>query len=290
MLKNTNKNAVFFLSTGRCATQFFADKLFRHYGDWARVMHEPFQEHYRPPHYFSVLKQGGEVELDAKLREHFNSIEATLHEMNYIETGWPAYGLLPYLIRRFAGRVKIVHLFRHPVSVAVSLSSHHVYQRGEWTSNMSITPENSGVLQGRLAGCAWREMDEFCKCLFWWTEINHFALELRRTFADIPWLSLKFEDVFSGRGHEALNRLVDFIGLPPRGEFLDAVADVVDHCALKKDERIDVMQLAKFDETLRVMDALGYEQVTGFSCKTKKQIAHVAFAGMIHKLRSLLAG
>lgn len=254
----TDTQAIFFLSTGRCATQFFADKLAKHFGDLARVEHEPFQKHYQPRHYFSTHNKGEPVRTCSKIKQHLASIEETLGERCYIETGWPAYGLLPHLIEHFAGRIKIVHLYRHPLRVAASLSTHQVYSHDRWAEKMSIAPTDHGVVQPHLAGDEWNEMDEFCRCLFWWTEINHFALRLRDEWEDLPWLSLRFEDVFSTGGSEALSELIDFLGFPQREAFLDSTTEKVDRYSKKTLEKIDITQIRRFDESMRIMSQLGY--------------------------------
>ena len=161
-----NFHATFFLNTGRCGSQFFASKLAEHYHDIARVEHEPHKEEYQPPVSFSMLHRGEQLEISPTLREHFESIDETLETRHYVEAGWPSYGMLPYLVERFKGRIRIVHLYRHPAKVAASLTTHNVYDRGEWSNKMSITPEHSGVIQGHLGGDRWKSMDEFCKCPF----------------------------------------------------------------------------------------------------------------------------
>ena len=99
-----------------------------------------------------MINSGEGIEISSPLREHFDSIDETLQSSHYIETGWPAYGILPHLIEHFSGRIKIVHLFRHPAKVAASLTTHKVYSRGEWSNKMSITPKDFGVKQNYLNG------------------------------------------------------------------------------------------------------------------------------------------
>jgi len=53
--------------------------------------------------------------------------EEILKEKSYIECGWPAWGAIPYLIERFKGRIKIVHLIRNPIPVAYSWLSHGAF-------------------------------------------------------------------------------------------------------------------------------------------------------------------
>jgi len=259
-MNNTKKDryAVFFLNTGRCGSQFFATQLAKHFDDIARVEHEPAQQAYEPRRYFSMIHSGDNIEISPQLKKHFDSIDETLQSKHYIETGWPAYGILPHLIERFEGRVKIVHLFRHPLRVAASLTTHSVYNRGEWSSRMSLTPEDCGVRQACLAGEQWNEMDEFCKCLFWWTEINRFALDLKKKTDRTPWLSIRFEDVFDSNDDEPLRTLCEFLEFPEREVFLKSKAEKVDmHQAVAKNS-IDIELIEQYKETIQLMSELGY--------------------------------
>jgi len=198
------------------------------------------------------------LELPNELREHFNSIEKTLESKTYIETGWPSYGLLPYLIDRFRGRIKIVHLYRHPAKVASSLTTHDVYSRGEWTDKMSLSPSDYGVAQSHLSGDKWDRMDEFSKCLFWWTEINNYALDLRKKYTNIPWFDLRFEEAFSSQSSETLENLTYFLELPVRTEFLYSTKEKVDRFSGKTSHSIDIGQIQKYDKAQIVMSQLKY--------------------------------
>ena len=258
-IQDLANSAIFFISTGRCATQFFADKLATHYKDLAVVKHEPFKYGgYKPRYYFSAYHRNDDVDLTPALQQHVGSINKILTDFHYIETGWPVYGALPYMLSRFKGRVKVVHLYRHPLKVAASLTTHSVYSLGEWSNSMSISPSDYGVVQSYLAGNKWNLMSEFEKCLFWWTEINHFALELREKFTSTPWLSLKFEDVFSDKGDSELKKLSDFLSLPVRKGFLDSLGEKTDGYSYKTDKILDINRLANYPAAIQVMEQLGY--------------------------------
>lgn len=259
-MNNTQKDryAVFFLNTGRCGSQFFAKQLAKHFGDIARVEHEPCEQAYEPRRYFSMIHSGENIEISPQLKEHFDSIDETLQTKHYIEAGWPAYGILPYLIERFMGRIKIVHLFRNPVKVAASLSTHNVYSRGEWSQKMSITPEDFGVKQSGLRGDEWSKMDEFCKCLFWWTEINRFALDLKKKNESTPWLSLRFEDVFDRSDDESLRIICKFLGFEEQEAFLRSRDEKVDQHQKTTKTPIGFEQIKRYDATIELMNDLGY--------------------------------
>ena len=57
MDRDNHKYATFFICLGRCATQWFADRLAAHYSDLAVVKHEPFHVEYEPRFYFRAYNQ-----------------------------------------------------------------------------------------------------------------------------------------------------------------------------------------------------------------------------------------
>jgi hypothetical protein len=251
--------ATFFVSTGRCGTQWLADKLSAHYSDLAVVRHEPFQEDYQPRRYFAAYHRGEDIPLSATLDAHLRAIETTLQRCQYIETGWPAYGVLPSLLRRFEGRARVVHLYRHPFATAASLATHQVYDRGDWSEAVSITPSEDGVVQSELRGARWEAMPEYEKCLFWWTELNHFAFTVHRDFPTVPWCSIGFEEMFDGDGRGALSRLLKFLSLPVRESFINSRAERTDTQRFKASWTLDTIDLAMYPMAAKVMDRLGYE-------------------------------
>ena len=85
--KNLPKNATFFISTGRCATQWMTDKLSTHYHDLAVVKHEPFQVEYKPRFYFNAYHRKEEVNLSQTIEEHLSFIRNTIQNFSYEEMG-----------------------------------------------------------------------------------------------------------------------------------------------------------------------------------------------------------
>jgi hypothetical protein len=133
--------AVFFISTGRCGTQWFASGLTSHFHDLAVVRHEVLHEQYEPRRYFRAFCRKDNMELSPAIENHLTIVwTVTGRGLQYIETGWPVYGALPFILAYPNRFVKVVHLCRHPVSVAASLATHRVYSRGNWTDKMSIQP------------------------------------------------------------------------------------------------------------------------------------------------------
>ena len=269
--KHLPNNATFFISTGRCGTQWFAEKLSAHYNDLALVTHEPFQAEYEPRLYFSQYHRKQLASVSQPIESHLNGIEKTLQDRHYIETGWPVYGVLPFILSRFKGRVKVVHLFRHPLKVAASLTTHCVYSRGGWSDAVGICPSDYGVAQDYLRGKRWKSMSEFEKCLFWSTEINHFAFSLKQRFSIIPWLSIRFEDVFSESGRTELAKLLDFLSFPERESFFQSRMDKTDRFSLKLDDKLDIRRVRKYPIAVEEMKRLGYEYNTRVDAEIKRR-------------------
>ncbi|MDH3602305.1 MAG: hypothetical protein OEU26_22050, partial [Candidatus Tectomicrobia bacterium] len=107
--------ATFFISTGRCGTQWLAFHLQQHMADTAVVEHEPLQ-HYAPSHQLQDSEEAAGDEV-ADTREHLERIEHILTQHDYIECGWPCWRALTYIQQRLQGRVRFVFLTRHPIPV-----------------------------------------------------------------------------------------------------------------------------------------------------------------------------
>lgn len=254
----TQYQATFFISTGRCATQWLADSLNSYYSDYSLVRHEPFHVEYNPCKYFDSFHCGDEIVLSAELENHLEYIEKTLQAKNYIEVGWPVYGVLPKFLSKLGPRVKLVHLFRHPIRVAASLATHNIYRGGNWTDAMSITPFACGTTQQYLQG-SWESMSEFEKCLFMWTEVNSYALRLKNQYKSIPWLSISYEDIFDESDYTSLRNLIKFLGLPERRDFIQSRDFTTDRWKRKADEKINYHLINEYPKALQTMDLLGYK-------------------------------
>ena len=166
--------------------------------------------------------------------------------------------MLPTMIERFDGRIKIVHLYRHPIAVASSLLTHNVYRRGEWTKALAISPSDRGVRQPELEK-NWESMSQFEKCLFWWTEINAWALGLHAEFPEVPWLSLKFEDVFGPNGDQSLKGLLNFLNFPINEAFLNTRIKKVDRFQSNTSDQRYWDISTEFSETASLSNRLGYQ-------------------------------
>src|SRR4051812_22150854 len=97
--------ATFFLSTGRCGTQWLAANLAREYGEAVRLAHEPLQLEYEPRR---MLGPGAEP--SAAARAHLEQVRRTLAERPYVECGHPCWSTLPWIAATLGDQVQIVHL------------------------------------------------------------------------------------------------------------------------------------------------------------------------------------
>jgi hypothetical protein len=192
---------VVFLSTGRCGTQFFTKYLHRASGGRARgravVVHEPIASHYAP-------KQTLRADLDEALprhelvRRHFDEIARITDEGRlYVETGWPVFPWIPWLLRRYGDEALVVHLTRNPVRFAYSMASHGFYPpdgaEHPFTHTAMLHPGDPGV-RHRDYRPSWDELNPVEKCLFLWLEVNTWAEELKSAQPE-KFVAFRSEDV-----------------------------------------------------------------------------------------------
>jgi hypothetical protein len=207
-------SATFVLSTGRCGTQWLASELAAA-GDCARVEHEPLHNNYAPR---QMLGSGDPAALDPRrariVLRHVEMIERELESRDYIETGHPCWSSIPWLLRRFAGRVRVVHLVRHPVATACSWLSHGAFVPSllpHLPAKELLTPSDAGVSFVEYRE-VWNSLSPIEKSLFYWAEVNAFGLRIEQEYP-APWLRTRYEDMFDSQ-NDALSRLGRFLEFP----------------------------------------------------------------------------
>lgn len=246
-------DATFVISTGRCGTQWLAEVLRSAAGDTAVVAHEPLGDDY-PQRSMLAAQHPGNLDAEAAepLLDHVASIEQTLLTKPYIECGHPLWSSLPYLLERFAGRVRVIHLVRHPVPTAWSWLTQRAYcppLAPHLPERVLLSPFDDGI---RLTAFRerWSSLTPYEKSLFYWAEVNVFALHLQ-TVAGVPWTRFRIEDLSRGVG---LQELLAFAGLdsqPPAIEPVDKFHFLANACDLHLVER--------HPEVMEVARSLGYE-------------------------------
>ncbi len=220
--------AAFILSTGRCGTQWIAKTLADAYSDHVAVDHEPLHNQYDARKALASIALASPLSsLSAVVRQHMDSIEGRLETQSYIECGHPNWSTIPYLAERFRGRVRIIHLTRHPVPTCYSWLTHSAFQDPllpHLLEKTLLSPFDEGTrFQEYRRG--WEALSPFEKCLFYWSEVNAFAIDLQSR-QDAPWLRLRYEDLFHGEG---LGRLLEFLDLPHREGVFSQTGKVVDN-------------------------------------------------------------
>jgi hypothetical protein len=250
-------SATFFISTGRCATQWFASVLKQHFPDEVVVTHEPIRAAYHPKRNLRAADPEA-VAQDPLVREHLADIEKILASgKSYVETGWPCYPAMPLLAARFGERTRFVHIVRHPVHVALSLATHRIYQRKDWIADAAIDPFDPGVVQKELAP-AWTSMGEYEKALFWWTEINLYALEMQKALPVSEFMSIRYEDLFATPAQpQLLANVMHFMGLPHDAKMDAELGQRVDSYVQRTDA-IDWRLIFRYPRTCELAESFGY--------------------------------
>jgi len=251
--------ATFVLSTGRCGTQWLAETIADAAGDRARVEHEPLHNDYAPRRMLGANDPAAlEPRQARKVIAHAEAIERELAARDYLETGHPCWSSVPWLARRLAGRVRVVHLVRHPVPTACSWLSHGLFvppMLPHLPAKEFIAPSDAGVSFPEYRE-AWPALSPFEKCLVYWAEVNAFGLRLERA-GELPWLRVRYEDLFDPR-RDALARVVKFLGLPD-----EAVARIdrgaqVDQHRFALGQWPEPERIARHPRIVAVAEELGY--------------------------------
>jgi hypothetical protein len=247
---------VVFLSAGRCGTQWLAVTLGQLHPQ-LHVEHEPIGCAYKPRLYF---RRYGDPEAILEVGEVARHVEAAAAcSKPYVETGWPCFPVLPLLARRLGDRLRVVHLTRHPVPSALSHLSHNAYA-GSWRCDVrwaTFGPRDANLFQVDYQA-RWRHMSAYEKCLFWWTEVQLFALEFAERFDQVPFRRVKYEDLFGAESEQALRSLTSFMDLPWSDGWHEHIGRRVDLWHHYTDEPFDVSAVLRHPRTVQAAAALGY--------------------------------
>lgn len=249
---------VLFLSSGRCGTQWLAAGLRELYPELV-VEHEPIGPLYRPRSYFRRYDDPEAILDLAEVAAHVHFLERS--KRPYVETGWPLFPALPLLARRLRDRLRIVHLTRHPVPSALSHLAHNSYAGSPrddgYTRLATLGPGDPRVFQPQYVD-RWPVLTPYEKCLFWWTEVNRFALELERRIERVPLLRIKSEELLAAT-RDPLERLLEFMQLRWDDRWRKHAERVVDRWHHHSDQPLDPLQIVRHELTVEVASALGYD-------------------------------
>jgi hypothetical protein len=281
-----------FLATPRTGTQWLARSLGHVFEDLALVEHEPADYEYEPRRMLRRDDQRSLLRVTV-IDEHFGRIRETLGSgRHYVEVGFPAFAAVPLFADVFGPDLRVVHLVRHPISTAASMVTHGWYQprrRHDLGLKVAVTPFDSGVVQSGY-GDRWQTMTPFEKCLFYWTEVHLYGLEVERAFASIPFLRLRFEHLFS-RSTEALPRLTEFMGLPWRAQLLEHVSEKVDRWPEKTGRMLAWRRIEQHATAMEVAKGFGYTlaDVEPASLVARYQRYPNRFSRQLARIRARLA-
>ncbi len=249
---------VAFLSTGRCGTQWLTAGLRGLYPQLA-VEHEPIGPLYKPRRYFRHYDDPESLLDQPEVAAHVERIAR--ERRPYVETGWPLFPALPLFARRFPERLRVVHLTRHPVPSALSHLAHNSYagssRDDSYTRWATLGPGDPRVLQPDYAA-RWEELTPYEKCLFWWTEVHAYGLELPRRLEGVPFLRVQSESILGGDRRE-LERLLAFMELPWDERWVEHTGRVVDRWHHHTDETVEPIEVLQHSMTVEVAGQLAYD-------------------------------
>lgn len=249
---------IVFLSTGRCGTQWLTENL-RDLYPGIGVQHEPVGALYSPRRYFRHWTTPEAVLEVPEVARHLGEIES--HDHLYVETGWPVLGALPLMVRRLPSRLRVVHLTRHPVPTALSHAVHNSYadsaRDDPYTRLATLGPTDPHVFQPHYAQ-RWDELTGYEKCLFWWTEVSLFGLELERLHPEVPFLRIRSEELLTEHSG-TITRLLRFMELPWDERWTERTARIVDRWHHHTDQTLDPRLIYRHPLTCRVAEQLGYD-------------------------------
>ena len=255
------QKAIFFISTGRCGTQWLATTLSKLYSDLAVVTHEPIKAQYQPNNFFRALDRFEELQNIPAVRQHLHQLENIPPDKLYIETGWTSFAAIPLFINLFKDKIKLVHIVRHPVNMACSMVTHNFYRpeirNDEFTRLAQLDPYTPGILQTNYQDI-WQQMTPYEKCLFFWNEIHLYAQEIHQNYPEIPYLQIRMEDLLDPQS-KTINNLLDFLDLPFRTEIQGQFKHHVDHYQLKTNLNLEWKQVFKHQQTIGLAQDFGYD-------------------------------
>lgn len=247
--------ATFIISTGRCGTQWIARTLAEAYPEVLAVEHEPLHNQYESRK--ATTTPGVEFAAPPLVLAHIKGIERQLETRSYLECGHPSWSTLPYLAEAFKGRVRFIHLVRHPIPTAYSWLTHAAYQPPllpHLSEKILLSPFDEAARYQDYQP-RWESLSPLEKCLYYWLEVNALALEIEaRTPA--PWLGARYEELFGG---DALQEVLAFLELPHLDQVFQERNTSVDEHRFLSPSWPDWHVIEQHPEVLKLASRLGYD-------------------------------
>lgn len=251
-----------FLCTPRCGTQWLVKNLNEVYSNDAVVLHEPLENEYNPKKNLGHFDSTGIVIDKDVLENHFSFVEEVTQNKSYIEISWQSIAGISKWYERFGERLKLIHLYRNPVNVAASMVTHNWYtgKVEDRYKKAELTPFDDTAILTEYRS-RWDSLSLFEKSLYYWTEINLRALEIKQRYSDVPFYSLKFENLFEGT--KEINRItliemLSFMDLSYNEKLLNAIDIKYDHYQYKSSVGINWKNIFEHSQIVALANELGY--------------------------------
>lgn len=255
-------HATVFLCTPRCGTQWIAKNLSEIYADEVVARHEPVKNDYYPKINLGRYDLPAEPNENPLLNRHLDFIDDTIQSKNYIEVGWQSIAGVGELHKRFGEQMRLIHLYRNPANVAASMVTHNWYtgKIEDRFEKAELNPaDNSALLKDYKN--RWGDLTLYEKSLYYWTEVNLRALEIKQRYSGVPFYSLKFEDMFKEskeKSRFALIELLAFMGLKYDEKMLKAIDIKHDKYQYKSFVNINWKNIYDHPQTMVLANKLGY--------------------------------
>jgi hypothetical protein len=247
--------ATFFISTGRCGTQWLAFHLQHRLANAATVEHEPLTAYAPSDRLQHPTLPDPQIQ---DTQHHLDRIDRLLGRQDYIECGWPCWRALAYIQQRLRGRVRFVHLTRHPIPVACSWVAYGAYVLPLLSihpQRVLFTPSEADAIFCQYQTC-WESLNAFEKVLYFWAEVNGAALRHHERYPETPWLHLTYEDLFHGGGWE---RLCAFLELDTQPDAAEVKQTRIDQYSFLATTWWEPKNIWRHPLTMSLAKRLGYE-------------------------------
>ena len=273
--------ATFFLSSGRCGTQWLHENLKSSFKELAVVKHEPIFDDYFPRKMLSY-NDSKKFPPTSKLKNHADWVESILKNQNYIECGWLCYSSIPYLKKRFETQLKIVHLTRHPIYSASSMMTHRYYSLDRTEDNLNdkalITPFDDGTVFNCYQ-TNWSKFTLFQKCLYLWGEIHSLGLQFELDYKE-AYFRTSFEEIFE---EKKIERLLSFLELPQSASIKNSLKIPVDNFNRQTSKAWKIEEITQLPEIIKLAKQLNYsinmQNFGDIKKRYKKPRQHLQTAG-----------
>jgi hypothetical protein len=249
---------VAFLSAGQCRTRWLANR-FQELYPQLDAEHHALGHLYKPRLYFRRYEEPEAILEVPEVADHVARLERS--QRPYLETGWPLFAVLPLLARRLGARLRVVHLTRHPVPTALGHLARRRYagspHQDGYTRFATLSAADPRVFQPYYEGC-WKHLSPYERCIFWWTEVQLFALEFPGRDPGVPVLRIQSEELLSG-APEPLQRLLGFIGLPWNPHWMSDMPRLGRQWEPRPADDVDALEVHRHPTTVEISSQLGYD-------------------------------